>query len=253
MLEAFSRRLNNRLLRGFPGPIINVETDRPIVSFTFDDVPDTALSAGAGILEAHDARGTFYISAGLLDRREQDRRLIDADGCAELLSRGHELGCHTFSHLNLQHTSRQKLITDLDRNAQAFEAIAPGFIPRNFAFPYNAGALRHRGELTRRFRSMRGGANGINRGPTDRSYLLSYPLQQPAQHLAQMRQIVDKVASRPGWLIFFGHDLSPQPTPYGCTPEQFKALVDHTSASGCTILTIDQALERFEPRAEPRP
>ena len=39
----------------------------PIVSFTFDDFPRTAATAGAAILESFGARGTFYTAAGLMN------------------------------------------------------------------------------------------------------------------------------------------------------------------------------------------
>jgi peptidoglycan/xylan/chitin deacetylase (PgdA/CDA1 family) len=38
-----------------------------MVSFTFDDAPVSAATRGAGMLEEYDARGTFYISGGLVD------------------------------------------------------------------------------------------------------------------------------------------------------------------------------------------
>lgn len=244
-IDNLAGRVTNRLLARFPGPLIDVATDRPVVSFTFDDVPDTALSEGAKILEAHDGRGTFYIAAGMLGQTEPQRRLIDREGCAELLARGHEIGCHTHSHLNLRQVSRARLRADLDHNAHSLATVAPGFAPRNFAFPYNAGSFRQRGELIQRYRSSRGGLPGINRGLTDRSFLRSFALQQPESSLAHLHGRIDELVANPGWLIFFGHDLSADPTPYGCQPESFERLVRHARDSGCAILTIDQALDRY--------
>lgn len=244
--DELAQRATNRLLARLPGPFIEIPTDRPVVSFTFDDVPDSALRTGAAILEAQGARGSFYIAAGLMGREEPDRRLIDAQGCAALLARGHELGCHTFSHPNLRHAGRAALRADLDRNKAALAALAPGFMPRNFAYPYNAGSFRHRNELTRRYRSARGGLGGINRGPTDRTFLRGVPLQQPESSIAALHAVVDELIKRPGWLIFFGHDIAPNPTPFGCTPESFAALVAHVRARGCAILTVDAALDQFE-------
>lgn len=246
VIDNLAGRVTNRLLARFPGPMVEVRTDTPIVSFTFDDVPDTALSKGAGILEAHGGRGTFYIAAGMLGREEGARNLIDAAGCAELVARGHEIGCHTHSHINLRHASRRQLYNDLSHNADALVAISPNLQPRNFAFPYNAGSFRQRAELARRYRSSRGGLPGINRGMTDRSFLRSYPLQQPDESVLGMRGLIDEVVSNPGWLIFFGHDLSPNPTPYGCTPESFEGLVRHARERGCALLTVNQALDHFE-------
>jgi peptidoglycan/xylan/chitin deacetylase (PgdA/CDA1 family) len=37
-----------------------------MVSFTFDDIPKSAATIGAAILEEYDARGTFYVSGGLV-------------------------------------------------------------------------------------------------------------------------------------------------------------------------------------------
>lgn len=245
-IDNLAGRVTNRLLARFPGPMVDVATDTPVVSFTFDDVPDTALSQGARILEDHGGRGTFYIAAGMLGRKEQQRSLIDAAGCAELLARGHEIGCHTHSHLNLRKISRAKLQADLDRNGEVLASITPGFAPRNFAFPYNAGSFRQRGELTHRYRSSRGGLPGINRGLTDRSFLRSFALQQPENSVAELHGLIDELVAHPGWLIFFGHDLSPHPTPYGCTPASFESLVRHARDRGCAILTVDQALNRYE-------
>lgn len=245
-LDNLAGRATNRLLARLPGPQIRVPTDQPMVSFTFDDVPDSALDAGAAILEAEGARGTFYIAAGLLGSSEPGRRLIDAQGCASLLARGHELGCHTYSHPNLRHTGRAALAADLDRNRTALAALAPGFVPRNFAYPYNAGSFRHRDAVARRYRSARGGLGGINRGVTDRTLLRSMPLQQPEASVASMRGMVDELVSRPGWLIFFAHDIATTPTPYGCRPDSFADLVAYARARGCAIMTIDQALDRCE-------
>ena len=39
----------------------------PIVSFTFDDFPRSAYSVGGAMLEKFGARGTYYVTAGLMN------------------------------------------------------------------------------------------------------------------------------------------------------------------------------------------
>ena len=68
----------------------------PLVSFTFDDVPASAYTNGAAILEDHGLRGTFYIASGTLGETDTDWRVIDRDQVRALHDRGHEIGCHTF-------------------------------------------------------------------------------------------------------------------------------------------------------------
>src|ERR1700716_4257923 len=64
---------------------------RPLVSFTFDDIPESAFVHGARVLEENGARGTFYISGGLCGTTDASRRLISAPDCVELHRRGHEI------------------------------------------------------------------------------------------------------------------------------------------------------------------
>src|ERR1700726_2368022 len=63
---------------------VRARNDRPLVSFSFDDIPDSAFIHGARVLEERGARGTFYIAGGLCGRTEADRRLISASDCVEL-------------------------------------------------------------------------------------------------------------------------------------------------------------------------
>ncbi|WP_306223473.1 polysaccharide deacetylase family protein [Bosea beijingensis] len=245
LIDSYAARLENRLIRTLPREVMQVPTQEPIVSFTFDDVPASALDAGAATLEANGARGTFYISGGLEGRIEPGRRLIDRAGCRELAARGHEIGCHSFAHHDLRHLRIDALAEDLARNARYLDAIDPRRAPRNFAYPYNSGSLGKRSLLARSFRTCRAGGEGINRGPTDPVFLRAVEIRQPQQHVLGLARWIDALVADPGWLIFFTHDVSPQPTPYGCTPPSFHLLVGYAIARGCRVLSVDAALDHI--------
>lgn len=236
------QRLAERALRHLPGPRLDVETDVPLVSFTFDDVPDSAWRAGAAILERHGLRGTFYIAGGLLDRREPDRTLISEEGCRALAEAGHEIGCHTFSHRNVSTLSRAALLADLERNGQLLDRFSPASGPRNFAYPYNCGSIPNRSVFAERYATSRAGGDRINRGRVSRGFLFGMEIRQPEAHARALTATIDAVAETPGWLIFFTHDISETPTPYGCTPATFELLVEHALARNCRILPVRDAL-----------
>ena len=249
-LDGIAGRLTNRVIRATPRDTILVPTREPIVTFSFDDVPDSALFEGAAILERHGVRGTFYIAGGLEGRVEPDRTLIDAAGCRELAARGHEIGCHTYAHAALRTMTAKNLAADLSRNAQHLDNLVPG--PpgsgngrRNFAFPYNAGSFKARRRLAETFRSCRAGGEAINRGRTDPSFLSGVEIRQPESDAESLTGWIDALVAAPGWLIFFTHDITAMPTPYGCTPRTFDRLVAHTISSGCTVLTVSAALDHF--------
>jgi peptidoglycan/xylan/chitin deacetylase (PgdA/CDA1 family) len=251
-IDRFAGRLTNRLIRATPRRVIEVPTQEPIVSFTFDDVPDTARSAGAAILEAYGARGTFYISGSLEGRVEPDRTLIDAAGCKELAARGHEIGCHSFGHRDLRHVDRSDLAEDLNRNERYLNAVDPRRGRRNFAYPYNSGAFGKRAMLADTFRTCRAGGEAINRDLTDPTFLRAVEIRQPEAYVSGLIGWIDELAADPGWLIFFTHDISPTPTPYGCTPAAFERLVRHAVESGCDVMTVDAALDHMGLREEAR-
>lgn len=80
-------RLANRAIWRLAGARRDIKTDIPLVSFTFDDVPDSALYEGARILERYDARGTFYIAAWPLARSELRRRYRSCRAGGEAINR----------------------------------------------------------------------------------------------------------------------------------------------------------------------
>src|SRR6478609_1300593 len=84
----------------------------PMVSFTFDDLPKSAATTGAKILEGRNARGTFYVSGGLVGIIEPHWETVEAHDIIALHRNGHEIGCHTFSH---------KRACDLDERSLAAE------------------------------------------------------------------------------------------------------------------------------------
>lgn len=244
-LRHVHERVSEKAVRALPVSTLDVRCTHPLVSFTFDDVPDTALTEGARILEDHGVRGTFYIAGDLLGRQEPDRTLISAEGCKQLAKAGHEIGCHTFAHRAVHTLDRHELEHDLDRNSSLLRGFDGVTDKRNFAYPYNQGSLRHRHVFADRFTTARGGGDRINRGRVNRSYLWGMEIRQPeADALALVHQI-DAVVAQPGWLVFFTHDISDTPTPYGCSPATFSKLVHHAVSSGCLVLPVRDALRHI--------
>src|ERR1700688_5043769 len=96
--SALRARVSNRLARHFRSSPFQLQGTGPMVSFTFDDVPKSAATAGAPILEEYGARGTFYISGALVDGWQRIVTGVSAGKIVVLHGKGHEFACHTFSH-----------------------------------------------------------------------------------------------------------------------------------------------------------
>lgn len=232
-------RIANGIARARPQRSIDISLTRPIVTFSFDDVPETAFANGATTLEARGVRGTFYASGGLAGQAYCGQPMVDVEGYRQLARRGHEIGHHTFSHRRPMELGGA-YASDLDEN-DTFLATVSRHV-RNFAFPYGLSAPHAQREL-RRFRSARSAQVGINRGIVDLDYLRAVDIRGDSTDDEMLRWIDAAVMAR-GWLIFLTHDVQDEPTSFGCRPQLLDRMIRHALESGAEVLTVDAALDR---------
>ena len=114
---------------------VRMSLARPMISFTFDDAPASAAREGAAALELRGIRGTWYFSAGLAGQSgPMGVYAVEADA-RRLAQAGHEIACHTFSHLDCGQADARAITDDVERNAEALKAWGAG-TAESFAYPY---------------------------------------------------------------------------------------------------------------------
>ena len=97
--------------------------------------PHSAYTNGAAILEQHGLRGTFYIAAGTLGATDEHWRVIDRDQVRALHARGHEIGCHTFSHVGVDTLDARTMDEECRRNSEALRELCAGIEIYEFLLP----------------------------------------------------------------------------------------------------------------------
>ena len=212
---------------------------RPTISFTFDDVPASAVHNAAPILEERGARGSWYVCAGLFGQDSHMGRFADAGEIGGLVERGHEVGCHTYLHIDCARADEVALIRDVERNDGVLESL--GADPAHFAFPYGELSPRSKQVLSDRYSSLRGVHEGLVRTGGDLNQLPSVGVQGPDGERSA-RGWIDRVVASGGWLILFTHDVREDASPFGCTPGALARIADHARASGCDIRTVGEVL-----------
>jgi peptidoglycan/xylan/chitin deacetylase (PgdA/CDA1 family) len=212
---------------------------RPIVSFTFDDIPASAAHAGAEALEKHDARGTFYVCAGLFGQNRHMGRFADASEISALIRQGHEIAGHTLNHVDCHRTSPTDLNADLDANDAALRGL--GAAPLHFAYPYGEVSPRAKKQLGARYASLRGVHKGLVHDGGDRNQLPGVGIEG-VDGESVARAWIDRAAAENAWLILYTHDVRETPSPWGCTPDALERLIAHARAAGCDIRTVGEVL-----------
>jgi peptidoglycan/xylan/chitin deacetylase (PgdA/CDA1 family) len=240
--SAISGKASRLLARHLLTQSIRKVDPTPLVTFTFDDAPVSSCREGAAILEGHGMRGTYFICAGGWGADSPNGPLAGADELSALVARGHEIGCHTYSHRAVSALGRRELVGDLDRNREAIIGIGAGIVPRNFAFPYGDITFASKRYLARRFDSCRSTRFGLNVGTIDLGALRSWPLQNASINRARIMKLIEEVVSRQGWLIFSSHGLETTPGRFSITPDLFAFAVAAAKSGGCRATTIAEGL-----------
>jgi peptidoglycan/xylan/chitin deacetylase (PgdA/CDA1 family) len=217
-----------------------------VVSFTFDDFPRSAWLEGGRILEGHGARGTYYAASGLLGSVGPHGRVATSADIRELLQRGHELGCHTRTHLNCAEASREVLLSEVGSNAAELRTALQGRALDSFAFPFGAASPRARRVLRRRFSTLRGIQPGINLGPLDLDALRANRIYDRVFDGDRLAALIEENRSVGGWLIFYTHDICDAPSDHGCTPAQLRDVVAQ-AASRSQILPVNAVSAAIRP------
>jgi peptidoglycan/xylan/chitin deacetylase (PgdA/CDA1 family) len=242
--SALSARISNRLARHFCIAPFRLTDTGPMVSFTFDDVPKSAATVGAPMLEEYDGRGTFYISGSLVDQKDDHWAAISADDIVGLHRRGHEVACHTFSHLRATDLDAAAIAEEIDKNRRYLLALDSSIKVDNFAYPYGQGSLPRKRQLSKAFRSSRGIVPGVNSGTVDLHYLRAMPLIERDIERDAVDRAFDEAVASNGWLIFYSHDVEAAPSPYGCSPALLRHALDAASRRNIPIVSVAEALRR---------
>jgi peptidoglycan/xylan/chitin deacetylase (PgdA/CDA1 family) len=227
--------------------MVRIETSVPIISFTFDDAPRTAFRTGGDILKSFGARATFFVSLGLLGSQTEVGPIASPDDLLRAVGEGDELGCHTFDHLDTWKTPRQKFVESVLANEQALGKILPGTGFKTFAYPINEPRPSVKTLLEKYFICCRGGGQIPNIGCADLNLLKACFLDRRTRiGLNFVKRLVDYNGSCRGWLIFATHDVTDNPSSYGCTPKFFAEVVEYAARSGALLLPVREAYEQLQ-------
>ena len=242
MWSTTKARVSDRLARHLFTAPFGLRNQSPMISFTFDDAPKSAATVGSRILEEYDARGTYYVAGGLVDKWSGNWTGVSPDDILDLHRRGHEIACHTFSHTRAIDLDAAMMTAEIEKNRRYLKALNPLIKLENFAYPYGLGSISRKTQLGKIFQSTRSIVPGINSGIVDLQYLRATPLIEHDIDCGGIERAYDAAVAKNGWLIFYSHDVATDPSRYGCSPSFLRQALEAASRRNIPILSIAEAL-----------
>jgi len=215
---------------------------RPVVSFTFDDVPSSVMETALPMLELEGWRSTLYVATGLMGTINHHGRMMTANEICRVARDGHEIGGHGHDHMNYAVAELDDVVRDVNTSHGIFDAMGVD-IPRSFAWPYGEVGAPVKAMLAERYETLRGTRQITHTRHADFNQLAGMRLFS-GDYLDNVHAALDRLETRPGWLILFGHDVRQNASEWGCTPAEFQAVVDHVLDIGADVRTVgDMAQE----------
>jgi peptidoglycan/xylan/chitin deacetylase (PgdA/CDA1 family) len=236
-------KVSHRLATHLRVESVPLRNATPVVSFTFDDIPKSAATTGARILEDHGARGTFYVSGGLVGTASPNWAVVEVQDIVALHGQGHEIGCHTFSHKRTCDLDAPSLAEEITHNRRYFRSLDPSIKVGNFAYPFGYGSFARKRQLKAEFKSCRSIVPGVNSGAVDLQFLRSIPLIDQRIDRDGIERAFDDAQINNGWLIFYTHDVADRPSPYGCSPALMNHALEAASRRQIPVLNMAEALQ----------
>ena len=236
-LHRIRRQLSHKLEREIlPRP------EQPIVTFSFDDCPRSVLENALPLIEAEAWRSTIYVCLGLCGTTNHLGLHMSEADIVECYNRGHEIGDHTFSHINAKAPSTKDYLANIEKNQQALQALG---LPasEHFAYPFGDVTTPIKARLKNKFKTLRGVLPPTSAN-LDRNYLPAMPLYS-GQNIKQAIEKIETLNSEPIWLNFYTHDIRDNPSIYGCTQDEFIQIIQAVKSSGAVVLPVCEAFERI--------
>ena len=220
-----------------------LEIGSRIVSLCFDDFPKSAFINGAKLLNKYTVKGTFYTSFSFFDKFQKVQEMGTYRDIEYLLNDGHEIGCHTFSHLDCPFHTIKEILIDCKKNQKTAEKKF-GIVLKSFAYPKGNISPFIKKALAKEYDTCRTIRRGINIDSIDTASLRSIPLYR-RYDMEGYANFFNILKERGGWLILYTHDVSKNPSEYGCTMDMIEKVIVENIKNDIQILTIAEANKKF--------
>jgi peptidoglycan/xylan/chitin deacetylase (PgdA/CDA1 family) len=215
---------------------------RPIASITFDDFPKSAWERGGQILARVKARGTYYTAGTFCGRTVDGTRFYDETDLRALAAAGHEIACHSFGHQPTPILSAAALAEDMERNAAFLAPFLGGGRAESYAYPHGASSVRTKKFYAPHFSNLRGVHPGIIRGEVDLAQLNAVSLEMRSFSPEKLAAAIADARARNGWIAFYTHGVSDNPTEYDSTPAVLMEALERVREAGIEILPMREAV-----------
>jgi peptidoglycan/xylan/chitin deacetylase (PgdA/CDA1 family) len=216
---------------------------KPMITLSFDDAPSSAALYGRKLMGDYGIAATYFISGGLMGQDSHFGPYAHCDEVMDLHIMGHEIACHTYSHLDCGTTYRAKIEANMAQNKAAFFDMG---LPQaqTFAYPYGEISMTAKAITRSKFKVARALHKEIIRTGSDLNQLPAIGIEghKPIDYYLYW---LEKAAQHPAsWIVFYSHDVSDSPSDFGTSPEILERLIKAGQTLDFDFVTLKGGADR---------
>lgn len=212
----------------------------PMVSITFDDGKLTSYLNGARQLDAYGFKGTYYVNPGLFGTAGYMKQ----ENAFDLLNRGHQIGSHTNTHIDLTSFTPDDVVRELDTSNQAVHVLGVQTI--DFASPYGKQDDAILPFVMARQATNRGTEAGINTKQNfNPSNLKGLFMRKEVTDL-ELRTYLSRAKNYNGWLILIYHEIEVGDSPFVLDKATLERHLQIIKESGVQVRTVRSAMTQLQ-------
>lgn len=222
---------------------------QPLISVTFDDGFETTYTDAMPILQKRGIRTTQYLLSGV----ENDPLYLDWRQIKAIQRQGHEIGCHTIDHPDLQLLDNKELLRQLTGCKQTMEAHI-GKVT-SFASPYGSANANTLQAIQKIYVSQRNTNGDSSNGVTDADVNTAGDFNQiniigmtvkRDTTLKELQELVDFTIANNGWLVLTYHQADDGPSKYGLDPKRLDQQMALLQKSPVRIVTVNDVISHYK-------
>lgn len=218
--------------------------ERRLLSLSFDDAPASAFHAGGDILREKAAPATYFVCAGLDGLSGPMGAYGTRSDALAAHAAGHEIACHTYSHMDLGAADDEDVQADLDRNTDMLWSWG---LPRpaTFAYPFGDVGFASKALAARRFHLARALHHDLIHAGSDLAQAPAVGVEGDDGEALAHQWMARLAQASEGWLILFSHAVTDRPSPFGMSGAALAGIVDAARDRGFDIVTVAEGARRL--------
>lgn len=232
--------LDDCALEALPNETVS-QLNRPLISVTFDDGLKSTYNNALPVLNSLGMKSTFYVNYSTLGTTGY----MTKNQVKTLNSQGHEIGSHSYHHVDLATLSSDEVSTEVTTNNTQLRALLRKSI-NSFATPFGSYNDSVLDIVMSQHTSQRDTGGQLNYLYSFTPRVIHSKVITKSTTLAEINALIAQANTEHAWLVLTFHGIGSDSEDYTITKATLQKYLQAVKNSKITVMPLNQALSEVQ-------